>query len=253
MKRWLSVMAILAGLSVASAGPSAAGATPGINLAWDECGAAGTVDRAFACDVNTGGNVMIASFVAPAGINLFLGVEVVIDIKSSTDPLPDWWRMRNQTGQTGQCRNGAVVVSADFLANTVCTDPFGGQGAGGIGTYRVGGPAPDADLSRVRLTMAFALAAGNEIPLTEGVEYYGAKVNILNSKTVGTGFCAGCDVPMSITLNGVNVAQPAGSPGGDVFVTDPSINRSITWQGGAGAPPVSTSATTWGQVKSLYR
>jgi len=109
------------------------------------------------------------------------------------------------------------------------------------------------DLSRVRLTMVFALPVGNEIPLNVGEEYFGAKVVVNNAKTTGTGSCAGCTVPMSVTLNGVRVVQPSGASGGNPLVTDPAQNRTITWQGGAGAPAVATRATTWGQVKSLYR
>lgn len=248
MKRWLSVIGILAGLAVFGVSP---GSAQGINLAWDNCG--GPADRAFACDTNSGNNVLIASFQAPAGIDLFNSAEVIIDIKSSTDPLPDWWRLRNQTGQTGQCRTGAISANADFTSNTGCTDQWQGQGAGGIGTYRVGGPSPLADLSRVRLTMVFAVPSGSEVALTPGTEYYGAKIVVTNVKTVAPTNCADCATPMSITLNGIRVSQPFGSPGGNVLLVDPAASRSVTWQGGVGAPPVPTRSTTWGQVKSLYR
>ena len=250
MKRWLSVIGILAGLAVWTSPGTAQ-----INLSWDNCGAAGTADKVFACNTNSANHVMIASFIAPVGVNLFTSNEVVLDFKSSTDPLPDWWRLRNQTGQLGQCRNGSLSATADFSAATGCVDQWApaGGGSGGIGTYRVGGPAPGTDLSRVRLTLVFSVTAGSEQVLVPGTEYYAARIAVNSLKTVGTGLCAGCDVPMSVTLNGIRVVQPAGAPGGNIMLTDPAANRTITWQGGAGAPPVSTQASTWGQVKSLYR
>jgi hypothetical protein len=243
-------MGILAGIAVVSAQPSLA---QGVNLAWTDCAAFGTVDKAFACNVSTGSpHAMVASASAPTGIDLFTGFAVVLDVKSSTDPLPDWWKMRNDATVPGQCRNGAITASADFTSNSNCADPFAGAGVGGIAAFRVGGPNYD-DQTRIRITLAFALPAGQEIPLTPGTEYYVAKINISNAKTTGAGACGGCATPMSITLNGVQFAQPAGAPGGDKWVTDPLVNRTITWQGGIGAPALATTRPTWGQVKSLYR
>lgn len=257
MKRWLSVMFL--GVAVAATPAIAGGPAERINLSWSDCGTAGQSNRDFTCDTNAGtSHTMVCSFTAPDSIDLFTGVAIVIDIKSSTDPVPDWWRLRNQNNppppQTNQCRNGSLSASADFTSFAACTDPFGGNGSGGLSNYRVGGPSDQNDLSRVRLGAAFALAAGSEVPLTPGTEYYAVRFTINNAKTTGGGtVCGGCTVPMSITLNGVQVVQPANAPGGDVWVTEPLNNRTITWQGGAGAAPVPTRSATWGRVKHLYR
>ena len=64
----------------------------GINLSWDDCGTYGVENKSFACNTNTGSPaVMIGSFVAPPGINEFLGVSTRLTI-STVGPLPDWWK-----------------------------------------------------------------------------------------------------------------------------------------------------------------
>lgn len=248
MKRWLNMMGILAGLVLVAAPASAQ-----VNLSWQNCNVNGTADRTFACDTNTGSHTMVASFIAPAGVDMFTAAELIFDIKAATDPIPDWWELRNQTGQSGQCRNGSISANVVMGAYTGCDDPYAGQGSGGIGTYRLGGPSPETDMSRVRLTMVFAVPVGSEQALTPGNEYFAANVVINNSKTVGTTPCTGCTVPTSTVLNGVRVVQPAGHPVGNILLTAPAVNRTITWQGGAGAAPVPTRATTWSQVKTLFR
>lgn len=248
MKRWISVVGVL-GIALAAL-PPAVSAQEAVNLSWDQCSADGAADKAFACNTNTGTNVMIASFLAPDSISLFTSAVTIIDLISATNPLPEWWRLRNQSGQTNQCRNGSISVSADFSANTGCTDFFAGQASGGIGTYLVNVSSPD----RVRLSIVFSIPTDFQGPLNPGEEYYASRISINNAKTVGSA-CTGCNEPVCIVLNGVQVIQPAGTIGGNVWATNEGTRRSITWQGGAGANclAVPVRNRTWGQVKALYR
>ena len=66
MKRLFPVMAVLATMALAGSAP-VAHAQGGINIAWTDCGAAGQIDRAFACTSNSGTNVMVGSFDPPVG------------------------------------------------------------------------------------------------------------------------------------------------------------------------------------------
>jgi hypothetical protein len=56
-------------------------AASGLNFGWDDCGAApGTLDRAFACDVNTGVWVLVGSYFVSQALDHCVANEVVIDI-----------------------------------------------------------------------------------------------------------------------------------------------------------------------------
>jgi hypothetical protein len=256
MKRWLPVVTVLAGLALMAS--TAFAQNEGIKLAWDNCqaGPGAALDKSFACDINTGTNIMYGSYIAPDSISLFTSNEAVLDLISGTDPLPLWWQLRNQTGQTGQCRTGSLSVSADFTSITGCVDVFGGAGVGGIGTYLVN--PLGRGTNTVRFTLVFSVPTASQTALTPGTEYYAFRASVNNAKTLGSGSCAGCTVPVCIVLNGIKIVQPAGTPHGNELLINPPPGggtRSITWQGGTGADCnlVPTRNHTWGQVKALYR
>jgi hypothetical protein len=249
MKKTLLLCGMLVALSASVA--SAAG----VNIAWDNCvGGGGNHVKTFACASNAGNQTLYASAYCPPGMALFTGfsVEAYFGFTGAQTP---WWQLRNQGTQVGQCRNGSMTVNADFTAAPGgCLDPFAGGAAGGIGTYQ---NAPGGDVTRARILIAFALPAGNEVPLDADAEYYAVKMTLNNAKTVGTGACAGCQTGTCINLTSVKFVQPAGAPGGDVDVTTPAVSNTAVWQasGDAACPGLPTPATraTWGSVKSLYR
>jgi hypothetical protein len=223
----------------------------GINLTWNKCapevGAA--ANRNFACNVNTGTNVAVGSFVAPAGVNALSGNEVVVDIQSAGAALPLWWQFKN----AGTCRTTAL--SLNFVAdagNAICLDEFSGGGAGGIGAYNMNFLG---DPTRARMVAAIATAAPG--PVDADAEYFAFNMLVNNTKTVGTGACAGCLTPVCIVLNSIKLTQPVGV--GDFKLGDavgPGTNI-ITWQGGAigggGCAATPARNATWGSVKALYR
>ncbi len=218
----------------------------GLNLAWNDCG--GVANKVFACNSNTAAaHKLTGSYFAPLGLNAMTGNETVIDLQSAGATLPAWWLVRG----TGQCRNGALTANVGGPL-TCANDFWAGNGAGGIGAYNVGyGGAPN----RARLTMAFAVPADFVGPVADGVETYAFTVQIANTKTVGTGLCAGCAEPVCIVLNSIKLTQGVGV--GDFKLSNPADRNYVTWQGGvvAGGCPQATPAknATWGSVKSLYR
>ena len=240
---------------VVLAASAASASAAGVNLAWSRCygECSGTVNRTFACNTNVGSHVAVGSFVAPPGVTALSGNEVVIDLQSSSATLPAWWGLRG----TGQCRGtGTPALSVNFLANAsdgVCVDEFAGGAAGGIGAYTVGYAGNPA---RARLTMAIATASPG--PVDADVEYFAFNMVINNTRTVGTGACAGCLTPVSMVLNSILLTQPFGV--GNFMLSQGNAPSSsyITWQGGrvyesgclADTP---TKNSTWGSVKSLYR
>lgn len=257
MKRWLPVAMLLTGLALITTAPTVS-AQEGIKLSWDNCQALGpgVLDKTYACDLNTGSATFVASYTAPDSVALWTSTETTIDLIVNSGAFPDWWRLRNQVGQTGQCRNGALSASQDFTGAPyagVCSDTYLNQGAGGITSYTVGRDGP----LTARLTVTYSVPSANQIPLNPGEEYFAVRATILYTKTIGSGSCAGCSLPVCIVLNGVRAIQPAGSPGGNVMITNPipPATRTITWQGGTGADcnMVPTKNHTWGQIKALYR
>ena len=226
----------------------------GVNFAWNACYGEGTgiQNKTFACGVNTGTNSAVGSFVAPAGVTALSGNEVVIDLQSAGTTLPAWWSFKN----VGTCRTTSLSVNfVANAANTVCVDDFSGAGAGGIGAYRIG---YGGDPARARARIFIAIATPAPGPIDADVEYFVFNLLINNAKTVGTGACAGCTVPLCLVLNSIKLTQPIGV--GDFTLSqaaNPASNY-ITWQAldfpllGCGYV-VPTRNATWGAVKSLYR
>ena len=138
------------------------------------------------------------------------------------------------------------------LAN--CVDYWSGQAAGGVGAYNtnfLGSP------TRARIVAAIAVPASAVGPVDADVEYFSFNLAINNQKTVGTGACTGCSVPVCLVLNSIKLTQGVGI--GDFKIGDAGAPGSniITWQGGAvgggGCAATPAKNATWGSVKSLYR
>jgi len=242
MKKTLVFAGCMLALSVSIA--SAAG----INLSWNDCGAAGTASQTWVCDTNSGAPFSaFASFIPPAGITQFLGVASQLDVRSVSPALPDWWKHGSSA-----CRGTAgLSVSFDFTAGPfTCADFWSGQAAGGF-AYDIGFGTPD----RGRLRVQCAVPFDNRGPIGAASEYYAYKVNLQRAKSSGTGSCAGCLEPMCIVLNNIQLFQPP-EAGNDPDLVNPIVRNHVTWQA-AVVPgcPASTPArnSSWGQVKSLYR
>jgi hypothetical protein len=265
MKRLLPVLAtgfaFVATLAL-SAGPALADTfATGVNLSWNDCGAFGSADKAFACNVNTGSQSLFGSFWAPAGLDSVNGHGAVTDIITTGDPLPDWWRF---TGTN--CRSTSMSVSFDFTGGpSNCFDYWNGQATGGF-VYQIQPSHPDGtpftnQSRRARLKTVCAVAGTAAGPIAADLEVYTFRATINNLKTTGVPTCAGCSFPGCIVLNEISITQNAHSTGGKFILSGVSATHGgrdwVTWQGGdainANCSLVPTKNRTWGQIKSMYR
>lgn len=214
----------------------------GVNLSWDDCSTAGTSDKTFACNTDTGAAVLIGSFVAPSGVMAMTAIEATLDFWTSADSLPSWWQFT-----TGGCRAGRLSTSFDFASSGpyTCSDPWSGAALGGS-AYVV--DSPGAQHARLRLVAA--VPPDRQLALSANQEYYAFKVIITFQKTTGTGSCAGCDEPVSIALSSLTLCQAGGT--NNVVLTDPASSNLATWQGGAGSSYAHQSIY-YGQIRSIFR
>ena len=244
MSKWLRLMSVVAGLTMAASAASAAG----VNFTWNECASSGGVqNRTFACNSNTGSNTLFGSFVPPAGVTAAVGIEVVVDLLTEGPAYSDWWAFKN----TGTCHQNQLSASSDFTsASGTCTDFFQGLAFGGLTNFESG---YSGTANRARIKALWAVAPANAAALDSGTEYYAFKFSISNAKTVGTGACTGCADNVCLVLNMIRVAQPAGV--GNFDITDELTSRTATWQSEVAGTclPVPARNRTWGSVKALYR
>ncbi len=228
---------------------------PAINLAWNDCidGATAAFDKNFACDTNDGADVMVASFIAPAGMSRFLGVDVYFRVSQETcvATVP-WWHVKG----TGRCRNGALTLNGDFEASTGACDAsaWSVPALGGLGAVTNDSPI----VGTSRGNGAVGVPTSNSVALTPDVHYYAVKFVLSHFKTTGTGACFGCSMAWCFQLERVTLAQVAGAPGGNVDIRDAGTNSFVTYQSSELTACVGHGCTaarrpTWGSVKALYR
>ena len=245
---------LLCGLLLALTATVASAA--GVGIRWTECiGDGGLLNRNFACNVNTGSNVLVGTFqLGAAGLLHTSGEEIVIDLGSASATLPAWWQFKN----AGTCRAGSLAIgNAPPASAAICLDWAGGLSGGiGVGAYNIG--ARGANTARI-------VAAGAVPPdalqdLGGGQEYFAFTITINNLKTVNS--CAGCQTAVCIVFNSLNMTTPVLA--NNVLLSGPSNGTDAdfcTWQGGAGVvvggtpgcgAATPTKNATWGAVKSLY-
>ena len=153
----LPALAVLACM-LCVARPAPAG---GLDLAWDNCASAsGGAARTSTCRSDVGTNVAVASFMLSADMVDFVGIEAVVEIRSDSPTLPDWWSFFNP----GACRQNALSASFQFMNLAGCVDPWEGQALGGLAAYQTtAGGQPNV----ARVVLAGAVA--NPIPSATAV------------------------------------------------------------------------------------
>ncbi len=234
------------------AAPAAPASASGFSMAWDQCfESGGASQRLFACDADTGMDVLAVSVVPPADMPQFMGASVIIGVFVTSGDLPPWW----QTA-AGQCRADAIVPSFDPTALPLTPDcpslwgdtvPVQGwviqQGLDGPGTFRINSAA--------------SVPPGYERMVYGNVEsYLVEQVIFLHAKTVGADACEGCGTGACLRLTELTLSQPAGV--GDYVVYNEaypgSSGATFNAQGGNNSPCATPTVNrTWGAVKSLYR
>jgi hypothetical protein len=219
----------------------------GINLSWNDCGAFGQAQRNFACNTNTGVNVMYASAISPFATSQLIAAELSFDLQTNQSALSPWWHL-SSIG----CRPTSFTTNSNFVTGPFsCADLWGGQAAGGV-DYVEGFGAPN----RARVHVSCAVPFQSPVSMDGASEYYLVALAINNAKSTGTGSCAGCTDAACIVFNDLILYT---SDLATHRVTNPILRQYISWQGDGssvhgGCPGATPSHNrTWGSVKSLYR
>jgi len=266
--------ALIALATLAIATPSLAGlSAPGVNLRWDQCYAdGGAWNKTFACNTNLGTDLLVGTFELTQPLTQVVSAQIVLDVRSASSSLPAWWLFP----YSGGCRSRSMDFQpVGYPSSGACS--FDGIGAGGgLSGYSIGLQGP----SHVRLTGAFAARTVQPVDLVAGAEYYAFTVFIDHAKTVGTGSCGGCDVPVCAFLSRISLYQRNSSTAaihlerganwlGSQYVTwqngypvdvhhecdpaEPHCARQYTAFGCVLATATSSRKSTWGAVKALYK
>lgn len=246
MKRLLFVACLLA-----LAAPSPA-RTSGFNLAWGEqCWTDDPVNsRTFACDSNSGVDYATGSFVIDQDMPDFFGLQIIVDICSGPNDLPDWWQMWNP----GSCRATSLSVSPvlSSAASAHCVSPWQGSGPRNFVAYQTRRYPPPVGYvlpNGARIKIQFDTWP-TVTPLSAGVEYLAFRLAIDHQNTLGGDACAGCGVPVEMAHGWMRVNGESGIV--DLIARERGY---LAWNGGLSYPCYSVPVrnATWGQVKGMYR
>lgn len=236
----------------------------GIHLRWDAClGDAGVSNKNFACNTNSGSEYLYVSYVSSQPIADVTGVEVAVHLHSVAATMPSWW----SSFTPSSCRPTAFSLAfTEGAQSATCQNTFAGNAAGGLAAYT--DPAPGATNYKQLL---FVLATGTPFTVQAGTEYFAGRIAVSHVKTVGTGSCSGCNEPVCIGLNVVDLTR---SPTPRVHLTDESFPGSsyVSWQNAVPSGyvepvsnhnpypyrtvgcslPIPARNSTWGTIKSQY-
>src|SRR4029077_5631493 len=100
-------------------------------------------------------------------------------------------------------------------------------------TYWTTPQVPSGEPSSARVLAIAAVPSTAPIQLTAGTEYYCFKLAISSTKTVGSGACDGCSVPMCILLSKISAVQNDRT---QEDLTEPATSNLITWQAASDCP-----------------
>jgi len=250
-------------VAILALGATLANAQGSMNLAWNTCRTLTNNNTAATNDQTTFTNSVCDN---PA--QQFLTKRIVCSMKNSStlpgwggttievnfyvgaggNPLPDFWDF-SPTG----CRNGSVAGPTTSVNATACANP-----------YRPGGINNDPQGETESSNVAFHHGPGvityqadhvrntTQINLSPPSSPGGWLVNNLALDGLSNDTCAGCDATVCVELAFVQYFSLFESR----TITATELRNFITINGGNG-PSCSTAvpvrATTWGQVKALYR
>ena len=197
----------------------------GVDIGWDNClGEAGSASlKTFACNTNTGTESLWISFEVPVSTSGGL-LEVAIEYRTrSAAPLPVWWDYQGTIG----CRSNQLFVDKNPPQSTAtCAQASTGVFVLDHTDYQY----PTPDVGRI-------VIVGGSNSLIANQRYLACRFLLTHVKTFG---CAGCDMPVSITVT---------AHVGGVFLTNPINNNTAYWQ----SLPTATRTSTWSALKQLYR
>ncbi|MEQ1834813.1 MAG: hypothetical protein ABL977_17340 [Candidatus Eisenbacteria bacterium] len=245
-------IALAAFLLTLLAAPAARAA--GMGLRWNSC--EGAANRNFACDRNTGTEILVASFAPPGGITELTGIEAYFHITATGGKVPMWWQMF----ESGTCRRTGISAVLDVSDQLECSDPWEGIGMGGIARYKNDGA------NGVDLLVGVAIDENQRHALSAGQTYAAFKLVIQHRNTSGPGACGGCEVPACIAFERMVIAQYTPPPhteatrGNNIEIslglpaTGNTPGNVATWQGGTANCGAGLSRpASWQQVKDRFR
>lgn len=230
----------------------------GLNLSWDDCGNLGVFAKSFACDVNTGEDVLVASCMLPATIDSVCGFQADMDGVFGVT-VPDWWRIRTPINPPDPvfCRDTLGFRLVHEPGSQSCPQMFGsippeGGSANPYGLRWLVIPRYTADTRRMRFGLEGF--APDHPAVSPGIEYYAFSIKLRHTQTVGPGSCAGCEEPLCLVLNTLRVysAECVES----IYLTTPLERNHVIWQSESlPTCPMSTPVrrSTWGSIRSIYR
>ena len=238
-------------LTIASAGFAASG----LDAAWNDCilSTSAAYNREFACDTNSGVDRIFVSFIAPPEATQLGQIATQFEIFSASPTFPSWWDFRS-----AGCRGQGLILNGDFTGMSACDNSA--WGASTTSGAAIVSPDP-AYPNRMICRNLIAVPHSTEALLTADVEYYAFHLDISHAGTVGLGACSGCNVPVCIRFDYLDLYLSAGDPTPASHVSIPAVRGSVIWQG-SGAPslcdnaypePVAARNRTWSAIRMLYR
>jgi hypothetical protein len=246
MKRFLVICLVLPALLASTASAQ-------IQVRWDDCFTdGGATDKSPACNTDVGTSRLVISYTAPQTFTGFVAIDGTIDLQANNPTISSWWDLKN----SGACRQTAASISIDgtvlpnYYGSCVDTWDFGATATALFTGYARGYGGDPA-----RAVFAIARPASNPTTLNDGTNYLAWIWQIDNTNTTN---CSGClepvvIVPTRIVLSSVN-------PGGNgataqTLTLTPDLSNLgealVSWHQGYIPDPV--RATTWGNVKAMYR
>jgi len=244
MKRSILMVSVVAAMLLMASSVFAAG----LNLRWTNClGDAGTSNKTSACTSNLGTNAVVGSFVVANDIVGATGIEPIVDVVVNDTAPPAWW--------SATCRAGFMNANPTISPAAANCFEWASGVAGGLGKFWETTPTGGNNYgpNTGRAVMAFATATPTPVAAGPGNEYFAFNLTISNTKSTGTGSCAGCTTAACLVFNSVKIVAGTSTAafieGGNAAGTNIA-----TWQGtAANCAAVPTRNTSWGAVKSLYR
>ena len=219
-----------------------------IHLAASDCPPSGKqsfdpADIIAAC--GNGGSIrLVGSFVPPASIGAFVGIEAIVDLAQSQPSLSDFWQ-----AQPGGCSAGRIAAGFDFAAGPfTCADIFQGRAVGSL-VYLYPSPAPGLGSASTRMEISCSMDAANASLIDPTSEYYAFELTIRKNSLPQ--LCSGCRDPASFYFNDLILEQAPGAPGGSIELTGDGSGQYVSYNGGTAPTPVRRD--TWGAIKALYR
>lgn len=216
-------------------------AAPGINLSWDHCGTAGTLDKSIDCAVTTTAQALIGSYQLVAGMNVTSTTSLLVaQVDGAT--MPTFWNAGTGTGNLG----------GQFTADQTSPDPA---------TCKPFFPSPSGAVldnvhsrtttgNRIRFNVILLLD-NTGVDITPADEALAFRFLINMTAPVDQ---AGCNTPACFVFNRCLIEDAFNGLSEDT--TTPKDRNYVTWKtGGAVNCPTATPTQkkTWGAVKALYR